>query len=61
MKINYQFMNPSSAKLFALLKKAYPYCMNQHVKRLMESISESCEVCNEHSVPPFRFRATIQE
>lgn len=54
-------MHTASAKLFALLKKAYAQYITQDVKRLLEKISEACEVCDEHSVSPFSFRATLQE
>lgn len=60
-KMHYHFMYPSSGKLFSLLKKAYPYETNQDRRQLLERISNAYEICNEHSIPPFRFRAPIPE
>lgn len=60
-KMHYHFMHPSSGKLFNLIKKGYPAKANQSVNNMLEKISRACEVCNEHSIPPFRFRASIPE
>lgn len=54
-------MNPSFGKRFALFKEACTHYISQDVKRVLEKISEAYEVCDEHSVPPLRFRAIVPE
>lgn len=55
------FMHPSSGKLFALLKKSYPYCIKPYLRRLLERISETYAAYNLHSVPLFLFAASIRK
>lgn len=54
-------MNPSSGKLFMLLKKAYTQHIAQDVRRLLDKNSKAFLISNEDSVPPFCFRASIPE
>ena len=48
-----------AGKLVNLIRKANPEKADESVRKLIEQINKKCSVCSEHSVPPFRFRASI--
>lgn len=47
--------------MYAILKEAYPHDVNNNISNLLKRISKECEICNEHSVAPFKFRAPMPE
>lgn len=60
-KLHYHCIHPSSGKLFSVLKRAYRGEIHQDTKQVSDKISEPCQICNEHSDPLLRFRASIPE
>lgn len=54
-------MHPSSGKRFSFLRKGHRRKLQAATKRILEKIKEACEICNEHAVPTFTFRASIPE
>lgn len=54
-------MHPSSGKVYSLLKTAYPKNIHHGTRKLLERITQSCEICSEHLITQFRFRASIPE
>lgn len=54
-----QFIHPSDGKLYSLLKSAYAQQINEKITQMTQDITDNCEHCFEHSVPPFKLGASV--
>lgn len=54
-------MHKSPGKLFEHPRKADLQYISQDIRILLHNISDTCEICNEDAIPPFRFIATVLE
>lgn len=52
-------MHPSTGSLFNLVNRAYPQNINEQIQQLLQENADDCEHCPKHSVPLFRFPASI--
>lgn len=53
------FGHPSASALYNLLKRARSEEMNSKVRKSIEEISDSCDICSKNSKRPRRFKLTV--
>lgn len=58
-RMHLRFLHPTTDKLFQLLKRVRSTDAYKGTKKTLKAIAKSCEQCQELSVVPFRFRASI--
>ena len=59
VKLHRHFHDPSSAKLYGLVKRAKPNQADESTRKLLQEISRSCETCQTFSPPSQRFRVSL--
>ena len=60
IKLHRNFSHPNTDKLLNLLKLAKPDQDHEQTKKILEEIAANCEACQRFTVPPMRFKTSLQ-